>query len=568
MYIIAILIGFALLLFLIPKFTTGRVLYTESFVPEYQVYRKLINRDLRDVPVKIEIVQRKLFRIKVFLLFKPIFGLLPSSYQVKPNKDGSFIFWAYPFDIVNVVVGEDKFRGTYTLRHRVHDFWPKYANFFFVITTLFCPKLLHGECIEIATTLGKTCGYSDKLSVLPGEKLDLMISTKAETFFIEFIRVGKDLQKIHEINNIPGTYQSIETKFPSAFGCKWESTYKYNIPDNISSGCYLIKLIGNGTNDISFIPVIVKPKKVENHIAVIASTNTWHAYNSWGGQNFYINYTSFPSKYILNTQRPFDLYLRNPVEDKCQITRDHLLVGERFVWAWLEREGFGYDLYSDQDLHSQKEFRNFLSKYKIIVISTHNEYWSSTMIGNLREFIKNGGNVISLSGNTMYKEVEFLGQDLIVLDGAYFRHQGFNEETILGTAHDLRGFDTWAPYKVVQSNHWVFEGTNLKDGDLIGSDGLNVSPKGKAGASGWETDKIYPNSPENIILLAKGINSRGGGADITIYQESGGGNVFSVGSITFGGSLLVDEKISHITKNVINRFLGVKRLKTDKVLSI
>ncbi len=553
--IIAILIGFAFILFMIPKFSTGRILYTEGFVPDIEVYRPLTKRDLRNVPVKIEIVLNKIYRLKIFLLIKPIFDLFPSSYTVKPNKNGLFFFWAYPFSVVNILVGDDKYRVTYTLRHRVNDFCPK-LNALLAFTLLFCPKLLHEECIEIPTTLGKTCGYADRLSVLPGEKLDLMISTRAETFSIEFVRVAERLQKIQTINDIQGTYQSIETKFPSALGCGWKPTLKYKIPESVSSGCYLIKLIGNDNNDNSFIPVIVKPEKVENRIAVIASTNTWHAYNSWGGHNFYYNYTSFPSKYILSTRRPFDLYLRNPVEDECQITRDHLLVGERLIWAWLEREKFGYDIYSDSDLHSQKEFNRFLKNYKVIIISTHNEYWSYDMINHLREFIKNGGSVVFLSGNTMYKEVEFPDQNFVVLDGAYFRYQGFCEETVLGVAQDLRGFDTCAPYKVVQSNHWVFKDTNLKDGDLIGNEGLNVSSDKKPGASGWETDKITPSSPKNTILLAKGTNSGGGGADMTIIEEpEEGGSVFSTGSITFGGSLLVDNNISQITKNVINRYL-------------
>ncbi len=542
---------------MVPKFTTGRVLYTEGFVPELQVYRLLVDRDLRNIPVKVEIVERKLYRIKIFLLFKPIFELLPSTYRVKTNKDGLFRFWAYPYDVVSIIVGENNFRATYTLRHADDAFWSKYKHIFIAVAHLFCPKMFHEECIEIPTTLGKICGYSDKLSVFPEEELDLMISTKSKTFSIEFIRIGNALQRIHEINDIPGIYQSIETKFPSALGCGWKPTLQYKIPEDISSGCYLIKLIGNDISDSSFIPVIVKPKKVENQIAVIASTNTWHAYNSWGGQSFYINFTSFPSKYILSTQRPLDLYLRNHVEGACQITRDHLLVGERFVWAWLERERFGYDIYSDQDLHSQEEFNNILSKYKIIIISTHNEYWSYDMINHLKEFIKNGGNVISLSGNTIWREVELIDQNLIVLDGANFRQQDFHEEAILGTAHDILGFKTWAPYKVLEHNHWVFEGTNLKEGDFIGNEGLNISQEGRTGASGWETDKIYPHSPKNTILLAKGTNSGVGGADMTIYREPEGGSVFSVGSITFGGSLLVDDNISQITKNVVRKFLMI-----------
>lgn len=556
MIIFILSIGCILLLFLIPKYSTGRILYTESFVPELQVYRKIIQRDLSNISVKIEIVHRKLYRIKVLSFLKLIFELLPLSYSVKPNSDGVFTFWAYPFDIVHVTVGEDKFRATYTLRHRVKNYWPTYRTLFYSLIMMVFPKLLHDECIEIPTTLGKTCGYADKLSLLPGEKLDLMASTVSKTFSAELVRVGEKLQKIDEVNNIPGTFQSIDTKFPSALGCGWEPTFKYKVPDDVSSGCYILRLIGNSKDDTSFIPIIVRPKELKNNIAVIASTNTWHAYNSWGGQNYYINYTSFPSKYIISTHRPFDLYVRNPVEETCQVSRDHLLVGERFIWAWLEREGIGYDLYSDIDLHSEEIYNSMLKKYKIILISTHNEYWSYEMIEHLKDFMKSGGNVISLSGNTVYKEVRFYNPNLIVLDGAYFRHQGFNEETVLGIAHDIRGFKTGAPYKVLKSDHWVFNSTNLKNGDIIGEKGLNISPDGNAGASGWETDKIYPYSPEDITLLAKGINSENGGADIALFQDPGGGSVFSVGSITFGGSLLVDDNISRITKNVIEKFIS------------
>ena len=554
--LIILLVVFFAILLMIPKYTTGRILYTESFVPDSQVLHKMINSDLSNIPVKIEIPHRKLYKIKWFRLLKPVLELLPSKYSIKTNKKGKFGFWAYPFDVVHIIVGEEQFRQTFMLRHKVIDFAPQHMKILYAVLHLFSPVMLHEECIEIHTTLGKICGYADKTSAIPGEDLDLMISTKSNSFSIEVVRVGEKLLKVDEMNNIAGTYQPIDTKFPSTLGCGWNPTMKYRIPEGITSGCYLIKLKGGSPDDDSFIPVIVKPDKPQNEIAVLASTNTWHAYNSWGGQNYYINYTSLPSKYVLSTERPFDLYVRNPVNENCETTRDHLLVGERLVWSWLEREGYSYDLYSDIDLHSQEVFEECLSKYKTIVISTHNEYWSFDMINHLKKYIKNGGNVASLSGNTLYKEVRFPNNNIIVLDGAYLRHQGFGEETVLGVAQDLRGFMTWAPYKVMQSSHWVFEGTNLKDGDLIGTKGLNVSPEGQPGASGWETDKIFPEAPKSTTLLAKGTNADGGGADMVFYQEPGEGAVFSVGSINYGGSLLVDENISRITKNVLERFLG------------
>lgn len=544
-----------IILILMPKYTSGRILYAESFVPDLQVLHKMIKNDLSNIPVRIEIPHRKLYKIKLFRFLKPVLELLPSKYSVQPDAKGKFGFWAYPFDVVHIIIGEEQFRQTFMLRHKVIDFAPQYTKIFYAVLHLFYPVMLHEECIEIHTTLGKTCGYANKISAVPGDELNLMISTKSNTFSIQLVRVGEKSTKVDEMDNIAGTYQPIDTKFPSALGCGWNPVMKYRIPDGITSGCYLIKLIGKDSDDESFIPLIVKPKKPINEIAVIASTNTWHAYNSWGGQNYYINYTSLPSKYVLSTERPFDLYIRNPVNENCEITRDHLLVGERLVWSWFEKEGFTYDLYSDIDLHSKEVFKECLSKYKIIVISTHNEYWSFEMINHLKEYIRKGGNVASLSGNTLYKEVRFPNNNIIVLDGAYLRHQGFGEETVLGVAQDLRGFKTWAPYKVIKSDHWVFEGTNLQDGDLIGTKGLNVSLEGRAGASGWETDKIYPAAPKSTKLLAKGTNSDGGGAEMVFYQEPGEGAVFSVGSITYGGSLLVDDHISKITKNVINRFL-------------
>jgi hypothetical protein len=67
---------------------------------------------------------------------------------------------------------------------------------------------------------------------------------------------------------------------------------------------------------------------------------------------------------------------------------------------------------------------------------------------------------------------------------------------------------------------------------------------------------MSPQSPPESLLLAKGLNPDGGGAEMVIRELEGGGAVFSVGSITYAASLLVDEKVSKITANVLKRFLG------------
>jgi hypothetical protein len=77
----------------------------------------------------------------------------------------------------------------------------------------------------------------------------------------------------------------------------------------------------------------------------------------------------------------------------------------------------------------------------------------------------------------------------------------------------------------------------------------------EGGASGHETDKVSPSSPEGVRKLAKGMNVDEGGADLAYFETATGGAVFSAGSITWPSSVLVDDHVSTITANVLRRFL-------------
>jgi hypothetical protein len=111
---------------------------------------------------------------------------------------------------------------------------------------------------------------------------------------------------------------------------------------------------------------------------------------------------------------------------------------------------------------------------------------------------------------------------------------------------------TAAPYRVIDAGHWVFAGTDLRQNDIFGEKSLHERVPG--GASGHETDKVSPRSPETVTRLAKGSNSNGGGADM-VYLDLGKGAVFSVGSISWVACLFPDATVARITRNVLERFL-------------
>ena len=262
--------------------------------------------------------------------------------------------------------------------------------------------------------------------------------------------------------------------------------------------------------------------------------------------------------------------------------RSHLVRAENWILDWLQDAGYQPDLYGDLDLHTGWDW---LKNYPALVISTHSEYWTLQMRDNLDAYLNAGGNLLYLSGNGLYWKVTF-DEALRVMEvcrdgrphsqtgekGGLWRDLGRPEHSVTGVGFVADGYMTYAPYRAVKPNHWIFEGLDLQQNDLIGKEGLHGD-----GASGWELDRVVPEwSPSNIEILAEGLNPADkmgpgidavypdpnynwdgkGGAHMTYYTHPGGGGVFSAGSISFGASLAVDPQIQKIGSNVLKRFLS------------
>lgn len=396
-------------------------------------------------------------------------------------------------------------------------------------------------------------GYSDKISYNVGDSVSLKIHSLTPLINVDVYHYGENSILVHTANNIAANQQNYNCRSYS-YGCDWQTTYTFFLSTNLKPGIYAAH-ITNGLSESDYISFVVKnPNLANNDVLVLAATNTWQAYNQWSNQSFY-NYglsEQITSSTIVSFMRP------NTADSPLGNT-GHLVNAELHLHRWLEYMGYGFDVIADIDLH---EDANILNNYKVLILNVHPEYWTLAMYKHLIEYLENGGNLMYLGGNGVYWRVAlafdrievkktggYHGYDLGI--GGKWREIGRPESQYLGVEYTRPGINTYAAYSIVQSNHWVFNGTTLNNGDLIGENCLNG---GKA--SGHETDKMSNYSPSNCILLAKGLNPNGSGAEMVYYQNvSNNSKVFSVGSITYTGSLAVDTNISRITKNVLDNFI-------------
>lgn len=364
------------------------------------------------------------------------------------------------------------------------------------------------------------------------------------------------------------------------------------------SGLYYLHARDKSGRTFNF-PWVVSPAEPSCAIAVLASDLTWNAYNSFGGRSNYIHASRFPDTPTVNSRLELKRYTEvehrtydseqydplsldrpdpfNHIDLDEQLTDPiagrqgcHLAAAEWRLLGWMEQHGYDYDYYSETQLHFD---RIPLSQYEVLVISTHPEYWSAEMYYRVKKWVfEEGGRLIYLGGNGLNCEVEFLDEHRVLYHNTNWSHSEpqLNEEgveyesrfdkrleseaNLLGVVFSTPGIMTAAPYQVVDSHHWSLEGTGVSEGDLFGEKSLHMRVPG--GASGHETDKRSAQSPANVELIAQGVNADGGGAEIVYFDTPSGGEVFSVGSITWPACILVDDTVSRITSNVLDRFSG------------
>lgn len=433
----------------------------------------------------------------------------------------------------------------------------------------------------------------------------------------------------------PSQYGAIHFHDDDIADANWETDFTFDIPVDLKSGAYAVKLTQGANWDL--LPIFVCPPKGETaaKLCVVIPTFTYVIYANQARDEFgqqwkdrAKDWNAFPhnpaehpefglSTYndhtdgsgichttwhrpILNLRPGYHVF----AEDFSQSGLRHL-PADTHLLAWLHAKDIDYDVVTDWELHH--EGAALLAPYKAVSTGSHPEYHTLETIEALRDYRDNGGKLAYLGGNGFYwrvalhKELEGLieirraesglrawasepGEYYNAFDGANggtWRRNAKPPQQLVGVGYTVQGSFEGTYYRRQPDSRksdlaWVFEGV---DDDIIGDFGFSGG-----GAAGYELDRTdtrlgtpanvrvlatSENHPEHFVLppeewlthvktWAKEPPENLIRADMVYFDCPGGGAVFSVGSITFCGSLPTNNfnnNISKILENVIRQFI-------------
>lgn len=280
------------------------------------------------------------------------------------------------------------------------------------------------------------------------------------------------------------------------------------------------------------------------------------------------------------------------------------LSADMHLVCWLRLSGIEFDLITDHEMHAQGV--DVLQRYRGVVTCTHPEYHTPTMLDALADYVRQGGRLVYLGGNGFYWKVGVStafpdaievrraeggtrtwecesGEYYHSLDGEYgglWRRNRRPPQALVGVGMSAQGSFEGTYYRRTPESYgaamrWMFDG--IAD-DKIGDFGYSGG-----GAAGFELDRAdhelgtprnavvvavsenvpshHSVTPEEVLTTLPTIGNRSGPAliraDMTYFDNPAGGEVFSVGSITFCGSLLThggNNNVSTLLRNVLHRF--------------
>jgi hypothetical protein len=402
-------------------------------------------------------------------------------------------------------------------------------------------------------------GYPSQYSCLPGEEVSFHCSARVPSYSVEITRVGHNRHTVWRRDGLHGEEQSTPTD-AYAKGCGWPVSFSLRIPDNWRSGFYEVTLRGDGTQGPeaighSFFVVRSAHPGRDTAILLVLSTNTYNAYNRWGGHCLYTGSTqvSFARPlergYVFRPDAAYDgraasvepesdpthrrtlEYLRNNQYPLWIISAGWPSWERRFV-RWAESNGYRIDMAINADLEFDP---HLLDNYQLLLSVGHDEYWSWGMRDTVDNFVERGGNVAFFSGNCCFWQVRYEddGRTMVCykdkahlqdpVTGTEQQHllsgmwsdplTGRPENLTTGLSFTRGGYvrmgeavpRSCGAYTIYRPDHWAFERTGLRYGDPLGLGSYVVAYEVDGCAFTFQDGLPVPThvdgTPQNFTIL-------------------------------------------------------------------
>ena len=446
--------------------------------------------------------------------------------------------------------------------------------------------------------------YTETLSYEGGDRVRLHVSTTASEFSIEIAREGERRQVVLKQERIPGKEHAVPED-ASSHGCRWPSAFGFQIPEEWPSGYYQVLLraeqAGRQHQGEAFFVVRSRQPGRDTKILLQLCTNTYNAYNNWGGSSLY-NGPKGPSRRV-SFERPYIGFVPG---DRFTGVYSGWRKWERPFVKWAEAAGYRLDFAVNSDLESRPEI---LKEYRLVLSVGHDEYWSAPMRDYLEAFIGAGANAAFFSGNTCFWQVctvdegraleswkmdfdqdpVYKTSDHRLLTGMWSnRLVRRPENQLTGVSFAYGGYHRFFEhggdgcYVVHRPDHWIFAGTGLNRGDRLGARDKIVGYECDGCQLTWEdglpvpthrdgtppTFQVLGTAPAGLsvkgdssllwvseALYGKGTDRRvdqPGAAVLGVYTR--GGTVFTTGCTEWVRGLEGrDPTVERITRNVLDR---------------
>jgi hypothetical protein len=435
-------------------------------------------------------------------------------------------------------------------------------------------------------------GYCSHQSIEAGDTLRIFVSTKpARRFQIDVYRMGyyggaggRHMTKLGPVAGKTQPEPPVEAK--RLRQCRWEPSLELKIPAGWPSGIYMGRLqcIAESKSEHaweSYIVFVVRDRRKADVLFQVAD-NTWAAYNRWPDN--YSLYTdprhSWAPSVAVSFDRPYGKYSQI-YDHPLSIGSGEFLLWEFPMVYWLEQHGYDVTYTSNSDLIDPAQFL----RARVFVSPGHDEYWDVRQYDAALASVKTGITHLYLCGNAVMGLTPFQNSfdgrvnRVISREGVFggvygnfaeffkepFPLEGPKTNRLIG-AHSVYPFNGGGDWICTKPKHWIFDGTDMKEGDAI------------PGLVGWEFHGDPADIP-GLEVVAQGEALRGGVTPVhwtaTIYPGDRGNFVFNAATIWWAQGLASppghilpwshwvrphgpDPRVQRITANLLKRALQKK----------